>query len=269
MATDLSSIDKPSSARIYDYLLGGSHNYAIDREFANAQLELMPDIAHAMKSNRAFVGRAVRYALDCGIRQFVDIGSGLPSQGQAHEIADAYAPEAQARVVYIDKEPIAHAHSAILLDEHADPDRHKAVVADFFDTDALWDAVLFSEAFDADEPTCLLVTALLHFMAPELDPERAMRFYRWQLHPGSLLVLTHGARGDDAGVDAVVANYARTTDPAYLRSAPEFATFFGDWSLADPGIVWAPEWRPDGTEQPWWGDRPERAVYLAGVAEKP
>jgi O-methyltransferase involved in polyketide biosynthesis len=269
MTTNLPSIEMPSSARVYDYFLGGTNHYAIDRDFARQQLQYMPDIQLAMRANRAFVGRAVRHALDRGIRQFVDIGSGLPSQGQAHEVADQHAPDAAARVIYIDKEPIAHAHSKILLDAQADPDRHRAIVADFFDTNELWDAVTSSGVFNADEPTCLLVTAILHFMAPDQQPERAMQYYRDQLQPGSLLVLTHGARGEDKGVDQVVANYAKTTDPAHLRSEAEFAEFFGGWPLLEPGIVWAPAWRPDGSETPWWGDRPERAVYLAGVAEKP
>jgi O-methyltransferase involved in polyketide biosynthesis len=162
----LDSIEKPSSARVYDYFLGGRHNYAIDREFAQRRIEEMPDIARAMRSNRAFTGRAVRHALDAGITQFVDIGSGLPSQGQAHEIADAVAPQARARVIYLDNEPIAHAHAEILLDREADPERHKAVIADFHNTNDLWDKVTDTGLIRLDEPTCLIVTAILHFTNP-------------------------------------------------------------------------------------------------------
>lgn len=269
MSGDLPSIDQPSSARIYDYFLGGENNYAIDREFAKRQEELVPDIGACMRSNRAFVGRAVKAALAAGIRQFVDIGSGLPSQGQAHEVADAVAP-GEARVVYVDKEPIAHAHSEILLDRHADPERHHALIGDFLDTDALWRSVLQTGLIDPAEPTCLLVTALLHFMSPAQQPEQAMAFYRNKAAPGSMLVLSHGYNelGSDEA-DTVAANYARTTDQATLRDRTEFAPFFGDWELLDPGIVWTVEWRPDGTEKPWWGSTPARANYLAGVARKP
>lgn len=157
---ELPSIDKPSTARVYDYALGGTNNYAMDREFANKQFARLPDMKFGMRSNRAFSGRAVEYALGRRIRQFVDIGSGLPSQGQPHEIADKLVP-GEARVVYIDKEPIAHAHSEILLEREADPQRHKAIVADFFDVDLLlWQAVLDTGVIASEEPTCLLATAI-------------------------------------------------------------------------------------------------------------
>lgn len=264
------ALDKPSSARVYDYLLGGTHHYAIDRLFADDQVALAPDMPKAVRSNRAFIGRAVRFALEQGVRQFVDIGAGLPSQGQAHEVADRIAPEARARVVYVDNEEIAHAHSEILLSEEADPDRHKAVFADFFDREQLWRQVLDSGVIDPQEPTCLLVTAILHFMFPDQEPERAMAFYRDRLAPGSVLVLSHISDGMDAqNTRDVVANYAKTTNPAYLRSREEFGQFFEGWQLVDPGVVWAVDWRPDGTEHKWWKDTPARVRYLAGVAVKP
>ncbi|WP_116049837.1 SAM-dependent methyltransferase [Amycolatopsis palatopharyngis] len=266
----LPAVDKPSSARIYDYLLGGEHNYAIDRAFADKQVELAPDMPAGMRSNRAFIGRAVRFALERGITQFVDIGAGLPSQGQAHEIADEVAPDVRARVVYIDNEEIAHAHSEILLDGEADPDRHKAVFADFFDSEELWEQVLDSGVINPDEPTCLLITAILHFMFPEQEPEKALAYYRHQLAPGSLLVLSHISDGlDDKNTREVVRNYSKTTSPACLRTPDEIAEFFGNWELVEPGLAWAPEWRPDGTEQNWWGDAPARARYMCGMAAKP
>ncbi|SFP08290.1 S-adenosyl methyltransferase [Amycolatopsis arida] len=264
------AVDKPSSARVYDYLLGGRHNYAIDRRFAEQQVAMVPDIREAMRSNRAFVGRAVRFALERGVRQFVDIGAGLPSQGQAHEVADRVAPEARARVVYVDNEEIAHAHARILLDDTADPERHKAVFADFFDTDELWRQVLATGVIDGTEPVCLLMTAILHFMPPEREPEKALRHYQDQLCPGSVLVLTHGCvEIDEEKARAVAANYARTTNPAHLRSRAEFTEFFTGWDLVEPGVTWTVEWRPDGAEPEWWGGQPARSRYLAGVAVKP
>jgi O-methyltransferase involved in polyketide biosynthesis len=264
------AVDKPSSARIYDYLLGGIHNYAIDRAFADKQVAMAPDMPDAMRSNRAFIGRAVQYALERGVRQFVDIGAGLPSQGQAHEVADRLAPDAQARVVYVDNEEIAHAHAEILLDGEAAPDRHKAVFADFFDSEELWQRVLNSGVIDPEEPICLLVTAILHFMFPDQAPEKALDHYRHQLPSGSLLVLTHISDGlDDEGTRDVVQNYSKTTNPAYLRSPQEVTAFFDGWDIVDPGVVWAVEWRPDGAEPHWWGDAPARVRYLAGVAVKP
>jgi hypothetical protein len=269
-ATGISSVDKPSSARIYDYFLGGEHNYAIDRVFAEKQVLQVPQIQRGMRSNRAFVGRAVRYALDSGIRQFIDIGSGLPSQGQAHEIADAEYPDAEARVVYIDNEPIAHAHSEILLDDNADAHRHAAVFGDYFDFRALWKQITATGLIKSDEPTCLLVTAILHFMPPETNPERAMAYFRGKLAPGSMLVLSHGSL-DVSNVRAqeVADNYAKTTNPAHMRDREGLTAFFGDWQLVEPGVVWTVQWRPDGNEEHWWGESVGLAGYLAGVATLP
>nr|WP_026453687.1 SAM-dependent methyltransferase [Saccharomonospora iraqiensis] len=264
------ALDRPSSARVYDYLLGGTHHYAIDRKFADEQVAVAPDMPYGMRSNREFIGRAVRLALRHGIRQFVDIGAGLPSQGQAHEIADETDPQARARVVYVDNEEIAHAHSEILLAEEADPQRHRAVFADFFDGARLWQRVLDTGVIDPREPTCLLVTALLHFMPPEKAPERTLAFYQDRLPPGSMLVLSHISDADHRpDTHEVVANYAKTTNPAFLRSRDEVAALFGGWELVEPGVVWAVEWRPDGREEPWWDDDPARVRYLAGVAIKP
>lgn len=267
----LDAVEKPSSARVYDYLLGGSHNYAIDRAFADKQVEMVPDMPRGMRSNREFIGRAVRLALQRGIRQFVDIGAGLPSQGQAHEVADSVAAEADAKVVYVDNEQIAHAHSEILLADEADPDRHRAVFADFFDYRQLWKRVLDTGVIDPDEPTCLLITAILHFMFPDQQPEVPLAWYRDRLCPGSMLVLSHISDGmtDNTATRDVVANYSKTTNPAHLRSPEEIGAFFEGWELLDPGIVWAVEWRPDGAEPHWWGDEPARVRYLAGVATKP
>jgi len=134
------SLNKPSSGRIYDYLLGGTHNYAIDRAFAEEQLKVTPDMRDGARLNRAFLGRAVRYAVERGIRQFVDIGSGLPTAGNVHEVADDAAP-GECRVVYIDNEPVARAHAEILLENTADPRRHTAIDADFNEPAGLWQQV--------------------------------------------------------------------------------------------------------------------------------
>lgn len=265
----LSSVERPSSARVYDVFLGGNHNYAIDREFAKKATEDWPDLPNVARSNRAFVSRAVRYALERGIRQFVDIGSGLPAKGQAHDIADTEFSDAEARVVYVDYEPIAHAHAEILLGHTADPERHQAVLADFNEPEDLWEKVLATGVINPDEPTCLLVTALLHFQSPGVGPHRTMAFYRRQLAPGSVLALTHVMENESAEVDAAVQRYKAATDNVHPRTADEISAFFGDWDLVDPGLVWLVEWRPDGQEENWWGDQPGRVSGLAGAAIKP
>jgi O-methyltransferase involved in polyketide biosynthesis len=266
----LDSLEKPSSARVYDFLLDGTHNYAIDREFAKNLLSAMPDAANVARANRAFAGRAIRHALASGITQFVDIGSGLPSQGQAHEMADATKPEAQARVVYVDNEPIAHAHAEILLSREADPARHKAVTADFHDAESLWGKVAATGLIRPDQPTAVLVTSILHFMPPETQPEATMAFYRDRLAPGSQLILTHcSEENDDPGYREATGSYQQATDQVNLRNRDEFALFFGDWTVVEPGLCWTVEWRPDGTEDEWWEGAPGRASLLAGVAVKP
>ncbi|WP_158889096.1 SAM-dependent methyltransferase [Amycolatopsis anabasis] len=263
------NLDKPSPARIYDYLLGGHNHYAIDREFGDRQRQLMPDIVRAMKANRAFLGRVVRYAVEAGIRQFVDIGSGLPTVGQVHEIADQAAP-GQCRVVYIDNEPIAYAHAEALLGRNADPDRHHALYADLLEYVDLWTQVSQINGIDPQEPTCLLVVALLHFITPEQAPENALEFLRGCLPPGSLLAMSHGCDElDDPGIQEVVRNYSKeSTTQTCLRTRAEFTAFFGDFELVDPGVVWVPQWRPDGNDKPWKGS-PATSRYLAGLARKP
>ncbi|MGI6870647.1 SAM-dependent methyltransferase [Amycolatopsis sp. 3B14] len=270
-ATGIESIDKASSARVYDYLLGGTHNFSVDREFARQQEALLPDMRNGVRSNRAFIGRVVRRALGAGVTQFVDIGSGLPSEGQVHEVADREYPHLNARVVYVDNEPLAHAHAEILLGGGAaDPRRHRAVFADYFDYRSLWDQVLTTGVINPDEPVCLLITAILHFMSPKTHPEEPLAYYRDVVPSGSLLALTHACDElNDYELHQVARNFSKTSHPAYLRNRDEVARFFADWRLLDPGLTWAVQWQPDGHEPQWWGDQPERCRYLAGVAVKP
>ncbi|RZQ63897.1 SAM-dependent methyltransferase [Amycolatopsis suaedae] len=265
------SVNKVSVGRVYDYLLGGVHNYAVDQAFAEEQLKIIPDARNFALSNRAFLGRAVRYAIDQGIRQFVDIGSGLPTQGNVHEVADEAAP-GQSRVVYIDNEPIAHAHAEILLDRTADPSRHRAIDADFFDRDVMWQRVLDTGLIDPDKPVALLVVALLHFMPPETDPGAVLDYYKRQLAPGSLLALSHiHVEPDDlemleASKKVSTAYKERTNSPAGPRSRPDIEAFFSGLELVEPGLVWVPQWRPDGKDP--FDQEPKRARGLAGVGRK-
>ncbi|TLW94497.1 polyketide biosynthesis methyltransferase [Saccharomonospora piscinae] len=266
------SVNKVSVGRVYDYLLGGVHNYAVDQTFAEEQLRVLPDIRDFARSNRAFLARAVRYAVDQGIRQFVDIGSGLPTQGNVHEVADEVAP-GECSVVYIDNEPIAQAHAEILLEKTADPDRHRAIDADFFDGAKLWQQVLDTGVIDEDEPVALLAVALLHFMPPETNPGRVLAYYRQRLPKDSLLVLSHihVDPSDTAALEKskqLSASYAKKTNsPAQPRPREEIAAFFEGLDMVDPGLVWLPEWRPSGEDDPYAAE-PARARGLAGVARK-
>ncbi|PRX50433.1 S-adenosyl methyltransferase [Prauserella shujinwangii] len=258
------ALDRPSAARVYDYLLGGDHNYAIDREFAERQLRLAPEIRELARANRAFLRRAVTYAVRQGVHQFVDIGSGLPTQGNVHEVADRHAP-GRSRVVYVDNDPICRAHSAILLADTADPERHFALCADFHDGAELWSRILETTPIDPGEPIALLFVTTLHFLA---RPEPTLSYYRDRLPPGSLLVLSHGATGDDveAGLREVTENYNRqTTNQVHVRTRTQIERLFGDFRLADPGLVPVQHWRPEGAPDALGaGD----GQVLGGVAHK-
>ncbi|EIE99058.1 SAM-dependent methyltransferase [Saccharomonospora glauca] len=265
------SVNKVSVGRVYDYLLGGVHNYAVDQAFAEEQLRLLPDIRDFAVSNRAFLGRAVKYAVSQGIRQFVDIGSGLPTQGNVHEVADEVAP-GECRVVYIDNEPIARAHAEILLEKTADPARHRAIDADFFDGGLLWERVLATGVIDETQPIALLAVALLHFMPPETHPERMLAYYRDRLPEGSLVVVSH-AHIDPSDTEALAVakklteSYTKKANsPAMPRPREEIAAFFEGLEMVEPGLVWLPEWRPEGQDP--YSDDPARARGLAGVGRK-
>ncbi|ASR38937.1 polyketide biosynthesis methyltransferase [Prauserella marina] len=261
-------LERPSAGRIYDYLLGRTNNYAIDREFADQQISTSPGLGEFARANRAFLGRAVRYAVETGVRQFVDIGSGLPTQGNVHEIADEVA-RGEALVAYVDNEPIAHAHSQILLEDTADPARHFAVVGDYFDGAELWESIMDTTPLNPDEPICLLTVALLHLMPPEKQPEAMLADYRDRLPRGSLLVLSHGSVAPDhhelrESAGTVIDNYKRSTHRVHLRAREEITDLFGDFALVDPGLVWIPEWRPS---EPVPAD-PAAIGGLCGVGRK-
>ncbi|HKS45981.1 MAG TPA: SAM-dependent methyltransferase [Amycolatopsis sp.] len=267
------SIDRPSAARVYDYFLGGTNHYAIDREFAEMVLAKLPKFGDSARTCRQFLGRAVRYCALAGIRQFVDIGSGLPTQGNVHEVADAARPEEDTRVVYIDNEPIALAHSKVLLADTADPHRHRAIAGDLLQAPDLWQRVLETGVIDEREPVGLVINAVLHFIGDDQEPGKALEFYRDRLAPGSMLVLSHVTMqnpvdsAEREGMEEVAAYYERTTNPGRGRTSEEFARFFGDWVLEEPGLVYAPAWHPDaGTIS---SGHPERTRILAGVARKP
>lgn len=265
------SVDKPSAARIYDYFIGGEHNFAIDRQFAETVRTRIPKIGEYAKECRLFMGRAVRWAAEHGQTQFVDIGSGLPTGGSVHEIADATRRQHDSHVVYIDNEPIAFAHAELLLDDLADPERHRAVYADMLDPVNLWDQVADTGVIDMTKPITLILSAVLHFIKDETNPDEALAFYRDRLPSGSLLVLSQmsdeNPRDEDeaAALRQLEEFYERTTNPGQLRTRDEFLRFFGDFEMIDPGLVWAPDWHADGNSLFELGSQ---SRIIAGVGRK-
>lgn len=256
----------PSGARTYDYLLGGSHNFAADRVMAD-QVELaVPGIRHAARLNRAFLARAVRFMVDTGIRQFLDIGSGIPTVGNVHEIAQQEAPDS--RVVYVDRDPIAVAHSELML---ADNERAGIVEADMREPDSVLTNVVTRELLDFDQPVGLLFLLVLHWIPDADDPAALVARYREALAPGSYLAVTHmtdDIQEDKISAVAGVVNNSRGAGQVFPRTRTEIATMFGDFELLEPGLVPTGTWRPGGIGD--ISDDPEmNELSFAGIAGKP
>ena len=253
-------------ARVYDYLLGGSHSFAAERAAARQFLARWPDAQLTMLANRAFLGRAVRYlAAEADIAQFLDIGSGIPTMGNVHEIAHQGAPEA--RVVYVDNDPVAVLHSKAIL---ARNDHAIAIQADLRQPRQILNNPELRNLLDLSEPVALLLVAVLHFLPDSDDPVGLVAELRDALAPGSYIVNSHGTTdGQPPHVAEAMRQYAQTTAPFRPRSHAEILTFFDGITLISPGLVPVPRWR---AAQP--GDNPGQpdpiAAYGgAGIKHEP
>lgn len=232
--------DRPSAARIYDYYLGGSHNFAVDREFAERAMALWPQLPEIMRENRAFLGRAVRFLSGHGVTQFLDLGSGIPTVGNVHEVAQS--ENADARVVYIDSDPVAATLSRTLL---GGAPNTGIVQADLRDVESVLAAVETRRLLDLSAPVAVLMIAVLHFVPDADDPAGIIDRYRAATARGSYLAVSHATReGDPGQADPHVALYAQTGTPMTMRSRAEIAAILGEFAPVDPGIVYLPQWRP-------------------------
>jgi hypothetical protein len=237
-------ISVPSVSRIYDYYLGGSHNFEVDREAARRAMEFMPGLPTIMKANRAFMRRAVKFAVDEGVTQFLDIGSGIPTYGNVHEVAQNADPAA--RVLYIDHDPVAVAHSQAVL---AGQQNAAIATADLRKPEQILNSSGAAELLDLDRPVALLLVAVLHFLEDEDEPYSAVAALRDALAPGSLIILTHASYDgipvppDQAG--GAVAVYKNIRNPLVMRTRDETARFFDGFDMVEPGLVAMPDWRPD------------------------
>ena len=248
-------LSRPNAARVYDYLLGGAANFETDREFADKLLEVMPQARTAARLNRAFLRRAVRFCAAAGIDQFLDIGSGVPTAGNVHEIAP------DARVLYVDNEPVAVTHSELLLQDYP---LASSMSGDLTDPEP----ILATDTLDFDRPIALLMVAVLHFIPDDAKPYEAVARFVSALAPGSYLVLSHGAeRPTLQGREEVDQLYKRSANPGVRRTPEQIREFFTGLELVEPGLVWTPQWRPDAPDEV--GDDPESALVMAGVAHKP
>ena len=258
-------LDKPNVARMYDYYLGGYHNFAIDRQAAEAVIATYPDFPVAMRANRAFLRRAVKFLATQGICQFLDIGSGIPTVGNVHEVAQRVQPSA--RVVYVDSDPVTVAHSAAILG--ATPNV-AALQADARQPELILQHPVTMNLLDFSQPVAVLLLTVLHFLTDDAEALRTVDALRTGLAPGSYLVISHGTREHDAPPEVkeqVLRLYRGTSNPAKPRSATELLQYFEGFDLVEPGLVFTPLWRPENAADPLH-THPERAATYAGVGRK-
>jgi hypothetical protein len=250
-ASDLTGFDpkRPSPARIYDYWLGGSNNFAVDRDEAERAAAEMPTLRAAIWANRAFLRRAVRYLVEEeGIDQFLDLGSGVPTVGNVHEIAQAANPLAS--VVYVDIEPVAVAHGRRLL---AGNDHASVIQADLRNPAELLARDDITGLLDFSRPVAVLLIAVLHFMPERDDPDGIVRAYREHLAPGSYLAISHAADDTDLPSEQarMIEDYSGATRVPFIHRGPDrLAGWFDDFEIVEPGITQTTEWRPDTEPEP-------------------
>jgi S-adenosyl methyltransferase len=259
----------PNVARIYDFLLGGKDNFAADRAAAQHFLAVIPDIAAIAADNRAFLARAVRYlAAEAGIRQFLDLGGGLPTRSNVHQIAQEVAPDA--RVAYVDYDPMVVRHGEALL---ANGRNVTMAHADLTQPAAVLDHPRVRRVLDLSQPLALICTATLYFVPDEAHPHAVIAAYRDRMAAGSYLVISHAtahAPGEGPAEAAEAAEeaagvYRQASAQLHLRTPNDIRRFFDGFELVEPGVVWMSEWRPVPDSRP-----AGRITSLyAGVARKP
>lgn len=261
-------VDKPSVARVYDYMLGGNHNYPVDLAFAERILRLAPFVRELARQNRAFLQRAVRVLAAEGVRQFIDIGSGIPTEPNVHQVAQDVDPAC--RVAYVDNDIEAIVASEEML---ADNDRTVMIEGDFRQPRTVLDHPALGEFLDFDQPIGFLIVSVLHFVMDEHDPHELMRRYIARLPKGSYVALTH-ATVDDASAEAkkqfsrVEEAYGETASGGQLRSRDEVLRFLTDsgLTLVEPGMTYAADWHAEATIDLTNVARP---CFWAAVAQKP
>lgn len=273
-------LQRPSVARVYDYYLGGHTNWAIDREFGDRVLRSFPLLAAIAKANRQFLYRLVCHLMRLGVRQFIDVGAGVPTMDHTHVVAEKFDP-GSAKVVYIDNEPVAVAHSEFLLEETGDPDRHAVINADLRSPQKLWQRVTDTGIINFNQPVALLMIAVLHVQQHDQRGvdigDQIVAQYRDLLPSGSYLAISHIT---DDGVPMHTRRklvrlkemYDASSSPVIWRTQQQIFDLFGDFPLLDPGLTWTPCWHPEeagsSIKTPTF-TIPSESVICAGVGRKP
>jgi hypothetical protein len=252
-------LEKASAARMYDYLLGGNHNFAVDREFVEQIMRVQPEVKRFALMNRSFLRRAVLYMIDQGVRQFLDLGSGIPTVGNVHEIAHAADPDST--VVYVDNEHVAVAHSQLLLEGN---DNATMIHADIAKPLLVLQDPVTQRLIDFDRPVGILAITIGHYILEEHDPKAVFAAYRDAVAPGSYLAITH-LTDDFTTQDTLTETMKSSQNRIAARTRSDVVPFFGDFELVEPGLVTTSRWRPDRESD----IRPEAEDGLyAGVARK-
>jgi SAM-dependent methyltransferase len=250
--------EQPNLARVYDYLLGGAHNFAADRDLAGKLVAAVPDLPLIARAHRAFLHRAVRFCLNAGIRQFIDLGCGIPSVDNVHHITSRHA---DARVLYVDIDPVAATLNRL---RHYDNDNVTAVQADLRHADEILDHSLL----DLEQPAAVLMLSVLHLIPDEDDPRTIVAHYRDRVAAGSYLIVSHPTSEARPADIAVVDQLTRDAGPPPLyRSRDDIAHLLAGLYVAEPGLVWIPQWRPNGRGD--LDDQPHRSGVLAAAGRKP
>lgn len=251
-------VTTPNVARMYDYWLGGKDHYAADREAADRVMAIAPEAPLMARENRGFIQRAVRHLVgEAGIRQIIDIGAGLPTQCNVHEVAAEEAPGT--RVLYVDRDPLVVAHARALLDTSA----VQILQADARDVGELLEQPELRGFIDPAEPVAILMTAIFHFITDAEKPHEILSRLRDFMAPGSYLGLSHSTLESGPEAAAKIAKiYQSASAPAVLRSRAEIARLFDGFELIEPGLVYTAQWRqaPERVIE-----HPEKAWMLAGL----
>lgn len=257
----------PNPARVYDWFLGGTANWAVDRELGEKAVQMFPLAKQLAQANRDFLRQVVRYCVGHGVRQFLDLGSGVPTVGNVHEIAGELDPDS--RCVYVDNEPVAVAHSEILLEQNGDPSRHAVINADLRDSVHVWNTARETGVLDPDQPICLLMIAVAHFIDSDTEVQATIEHYRSRLPVGSYFAASHFS--EDGIPDTLAEHtadglrlYRQSSAPLHSRDRDEFGRFFQGMDLVEPGITSVTDWQTDGERYSALGDAGN--MLLAGVA---
>jgi hypothetical protein len=255
--------DIPSAARVYDYLLGGKDNYPADRAVAESMIAQLPNVRLAVQWNRAFLRRVVRYLVgEVGIRQIVDIGAGLPTAGNTHEVARLAHPDA--KVVYVDHDPVVLVHARNMLQGIANT---AIIEQDLLDPDAILADPVLLDLIDFSQPVAFLYLSILHFVSDEADPAGIIARLLDPFPAGSYVAISHATPDTVPEVNDVERVFDEATERAHVRTRAGVAKLVGGMEIVEPGLAWPPEWRPDpGDEIP---ANVAESYYCVVVARKP